>query len=171
MQTLNEFFQQWGIDPNEIAGTSLAGEVPIKETLINRFIARRLDGHPHVASVHVTLMDGDEALVRVEPRTRLMPSLPVALRIEQQPDLPRDARLQLRWSIPAGGALTLVARVVVGYIKSMPPGIQIDSDRIVVDLETMLKTRGLEEAFRLLHRVTFHTRPGALLVQLQAGLG
>jgi hypothetical protein len=171
MQKLNELFQRWGVDPSEIAGTSLVGEIPIRETLINRLIARRLDGHPHIASVHVTLLDADEALVRVEPRTRLLPSIPVALRIEQQPDLPRDAVLRLRWSLPGSGAFTLVARAVAGYIKTMPPGVQVDRDVIVVDLRTLLRSRGVEEVLELLHRVAFHTRPGAVLVQLQAGLG
>lgn len=171
MQKLNELFQRYGVDPGEIAGTSLVGEIPIRETLINRFIARKLAGHPHVASVHVTLLEADEALVRVEPRTRLMPSIPVAVRIERQPDLPRDAVLRLRWSLPSSGPLTLVVRAIAGFIKTTPPGIQIDSDVILVDLETLLKERGLEEALQLLHRIAFHTRPGALLVQLQAGLG
>lgn len=171
MQKLNELFQRWGIDPGEVAGTSLVGEIPIKETLINRFIARRLAGHPHIASVHVTLLDGDEALVRVEPRTRLMPSIPIALRIERQPDLPRDPALRLRWSLAGNGPLTLVARAVVGYFKTLPPGIQIDREVIVVDVQALLKERGLDEALQLLHRVAFHTRPGALIVRLQAGLG
>src|SRR5512134_3894669 len=108
MQKLNELFQRWGIDPGEIAGTSLVGEIPIKDTLINRVIARRLEGHSHIASVHVTLLEADEALVRVEPRTRLLPSIPVAVRIEQQPDLPRDAVLRLRWSLPGNRAFTLI---------------------------------------------------------------
>lgn len=171
MQKLNELFQRWGIEPGEIAGTSLVGEIPIRETLVNRFIARRLADHPHIASVHVTFLDADEAVVRVEPRTRLLPSMPVALRIERQPDLPRDASLWLRWSLPSSGPLTVVARVISGYIKTLPPGIQIDRDVIVVDLQTLLRERGLDEALALLHRVALHTRPGALLVQLQAGLG
>ena len=171
MQKLNELFQRWGVDPGEIAGTSLVGEIPIRDTLINRLIARRLEGHPHIASVHVTLLEADEALVRVEPRTRLLPSIPVALRIEQQPDLPRDAVLRLRWSLPGSGAFTLVAKAVAGYIRTMPPGVQLDRDVIVVDLRTLLRARGMEEVLELLHRVAFHTRPGAVLVQLQAGLG
>ena len=171
MQKLNELFQRWGVDPGEIAGTSLVGEIPIRDTLINRLIARRLEGHPHIASVHVTLLEADEALVRVEPRTRLLPSIPVALRIEQQPDLPRDAVLRLRWSLAGSGAFTLVAKAVAGYIRTMPPGVQLDGDVIVVDLRMLLRARGVEEVLELLHRVAFHTRPGAVLVQLQAGLG
>lgn len=171
MQKLNEFFRRWEIDPGEVAGTSLGGEIPIKDTLINRVIARRLEGHPHIASLHVTLLDGDAALVRVEARTRLLPSIPVAVRIEQQPDLPRDAMLRLRWSLPGSGAFTLVAKAIVGYIRTMPPGVQIDGDVIAVDLRTLLRERGVEDVLGVLHRVAFHTRPGALLVQFQAGLG
>jgi hypothetical protein len=171
MQKLNELFQRWGVEPGEIAGTSLVGEIPVKDTLINRLIARRLEGHPHIASVHVTLLEADEALVRVEPRTRLLPTIPVSLRIEQQPDLPRDAVLRLRWSLPGSGAFTLVARAVAGYIKTLPPGVQLDRDVIAVDVRTLLRARGVEEVLALVHRVAFHTRPGAVLIQLEAGLG
>jgi hypothetical protein len=171
MLTLKELFDRWGIDPGEIAGASFGGEIPIAGTLINRLIATRLSGHPHVASVQVTLFDADEAIVRVEPRVRLMPTIPINVRIERQPDLPRDPILRLRWSIAAGGPLTRVASAVTSYIKSLPPGVQLERDVILVNVETALRARGLDDVIGLLRRVAIHTRPGVLLVQVEAGLG
>jgi hypothetical protein len=170
MLRLKELFDQWGIDSGEIAGAWFGGEIPIADTLINRLIAARLTDHPHVGSVQVTLFDADEAIVRVEPRVRLMPAIPINVRIEQQPDLPRDPILRLRWSIAGGRSLTVVAGAITSFIKSMPPGVQMDRDLILIDLETALRARGLDEIFGLLHRVSIHTRPGVLLLQVEAGL-
>jgi hypothetical protein len=163
--------QRWGISPDDISGASLAGEIPIGEALINRLIAKRLERHTHIASVVVTIRDGDEALVRVEPRARLIPSVPIVVRIDRQPDLPRDPTLRLRWSIPAAGPLALVAGTIAGYLKALPEGIQVDGDVVVVDLRVLLRARGLEEVLELVRRAAIHTRPGALIVQLEAGLG
>lgn len=171
MQVLDALFRRWGINPGDIAGTSLAGEIPIGEALINRLIAKRLERHAHIASVVVTMRDGDEALVRVEPRARLIPTVPIVVRIDRQPDLPRDPTLRLRWSIPAAGPLALVAGTIAGYLNALPEGIQVDRDVMVVDLRVPLRARGLEEVLEVVRRAAIHTRPGALVVQLEAGLG
>ena len=171
MRALDELFQRWGVNPEDIAGTWLAGEIPIGEALVNRMIARLIERHAHIASVLVTVRDGDEALVRVEPRVRLMPSVSVVVRIERQPDLPRDPTLRLRWSIPAAGPLAPFAGAIVGYLKAMPDGIQIERDVIVVDLRRLLRARGLEDVLALVRRAAIHTRPGALVVQLESRLG
>jgi hypothetical protein len=171
MQFLDALLRRWGINPGDIAGTSLAGEIPISDALINRLIAKRLERHAHIASVVVTSRDGDEALVRVEPRARLIPSVPIVVRIERQPDLPRDPTLRLRWSIPAAGPLALVAGAIAGYVKAMPEGVLVDRDVVVVDLRVLLRARGLEEVLDLVRRAAIHTRPGAMVVQLEAGLG
>jgi hypothetical protein len=170
MLRLKDLFDRWGIDPAEITGAWFGGEIPVAGTLINRLIAARLADHPHVASVQVTLFEADEAVVRVEPRVRLMPAIPVNVRIEQQPELPRDPILRLRWSIAGGRSLTFVASAITSYMKSLPPGVQIDRDVILVNLEIALRARGLEDVLGLLHRVSIHTRPGVLLLQVEAGL-
>ena len=171
MQLLDNLLRRWGINPGDIAGTSLAGTIPISDALINRLIAKRLHRHPHIASVVVTSRDGDELLVLVEPRARLIPSVPIVVRIDRQPNLPRDPTLRLRWSIPAAGPLALVAGIIAGYLKGMPEGIQVDRDVVVVDLRVLLRARGLGEVLDLVRRAAIHTRPGGVVVQLDAGLG
>jgi hypothetical protein len=171
MQLLDALFRQWGINPGDIAGTSLAGKIPISDALINRLIAKRFERHTHIASMVVTSRDGDEVLVLVEPRVRLIPSVPIVVRIDRQPDLPRDPTMRLRWSIPAAGPLALVAGMIAGYLKAMPEGIQVDRDVVVVDLRVLLRARGLDEVLDLVRRAEIHTRPGAMVVRLDAGLG
>jgi hypothetical protein len=171
MQVLHGLLRQWGVHPDDIAGTSLTGEIPFSESLVNRLVAKALDQNAHIASVLVTLHDGDEALVRVEPRLRLVPAVPIVVRIERQPDLPHDPTLRLRWAMRAAGPLTFVAGKIAGAFNALPGWIRIDGDLIVLDLRGLLRTRGLEDALALVRRAAVHTRSGAVVLQFQAGLG
>ena len=170
MLALQAILQRWGIHPGDIAGTSLSGEIPLSESLINRQIAQQLDRHAHIASVVVTLQGGDEALVRVEPRMRFIPTVPVVVRIERQPDLPHDPTLRLRWTMPSAGPLGLIAGAIAGYLKKLPEWVQIDRDLITIDLRAFLRDRGLEEALGLVRRAAVHTRPGTLIVTFDAAV-
>ena len=170
MPPIDTLLQRFGLRPGDIAGSWFASEIPVSEAFINRQIAARLERHPHIASVLVTLQEGDAAVVRVEPRSRLVPAVAVNVRIEQQPSLPEDPVIVLRWSMPAAGPLALIAGKVAGYIKGLPDGVRIESDLIVVDLRTLLRARGVEDVLTIARRVAFHTRPGALVVELEAGI-
>jgi hypothetical protein len=171
MRSLETLLRRWGIRPEEIAGAALAGEIPIRESFINRLIATRLEHNSYIAAAIVTVRDGDEALVRVVPRIRLLPELPIVVRIERQPDLPRDPVLVLRWHSSSAGPLGPLAGTIARYVRSLPPGIQVDRDVIAIDLRTLLQARGLEDALALVRRAAVHTRPGAVIVQLEAGIG
>jgi hypothetical protein len=170
MKTLEPLFRRLGVDPSEIAGTSLAGEIPIAERLINRLIEQRLGRHAHVASVRIAAQPDDQCLVRIDLRSRIMPPLNVLVRIERQPDLPHDPTLRLRWSMPSAGPLATFAGKLAGYFKALPEGVQVDGDVIVVDLRALLRSRGLEELVTVVRRVAVHTRPGAMVVQIDARL-
>ena len=170
MTPIDKLLQRFGIRPGDLAGSWFASEIPVSEAFINRQIGERIERHPHIASVLVTLREGDEAVIRVEPRSRLVPAVPVNVRIEQQPSLPEDPVLLLRWSLPSAGPLALIAGKVASYIKGLPDGVRIDGDLIVIDLRTLLRARGLEEVLGVARRVAFHTRPGALVVEVEAGI-
>ena len=170
MKQLRDLLQGFGILPEDLAGTLFSGEVPVSDAFINRMIARRLAQHPHVASVSVAAESGDQLLVRIEARSRMVPRLSIVVRIEQQPDLPRDATLRLRWSVPTVGPIALMAGPLLAYFKAMPPGVRIEGDTALVDLRTLLRARGLEDVFAVVRRVAVHTRPGAVVVQIEAGV-
>ena len=117
----------------------------------------------------VMLAEGDEAVVRVQPRSRLMPAVPVTLRVDGQPDFPHDPIVRLRWSMPSAGPLAFIARNVAGYI-TLPEGVRIDRDLVLIDLRALLRARGAGDVLALVRRVAIHTRPGALVIELEAGI-
>ena len=170
MTLLAPLFQRLGIEPRDVAGASLAGEIPISESVVNRLLAKRLAGHIYIASITIAAQDNDVILARIEPRARLIPPLNVNARIERQPELPDDAVLRLRWSLPTVGPLAMAAGPFLSYFKATPPGVRIERDIISVDLRELLRARGLEEVLQLIRRVTLHTRSGAFVVQIDARL-
>ena len=153
-----------------MAGTTLAGEIPISEALVNRLLAQKLSGHAQIDALRVQAQPNDNLAIQVVPRARLMPPLNITARIERQPEFPANPTLLLRWAMPAAGPLALFAAPVLGYFKAMPRGISMDGDRIAVDLRELLRSRGLDEAIAFVRRLEVHTRPGGFVVRFDAGV-
>ena len=166
---LDPILTRLGLEPGDIAGAYVAGQLPLTDSAVNRLIAKRLWSHPHIASVQVASQDQDVAFVRIELRSRVVPPVNIVVRIERQPSLPGDPTIVLRWSMPAAGPLAMLAGPVLGFLKKMPEGVRIDRDLITVDLRTLLRARGLEEVLGLVRRVALHTRPGVFVLQFEAG--
>ena len=162
--------QRIGIDLRELAGSTLGGEIPLSDALVNRMIAERLAQHAQLAAVRVQAQPNDSVAIQVVPRARLMPPVNVTARIERQPEFPQHPMLLLRWSMPAAGPLALFAAPVLGFFKAMPQGIRMDGDRIAVDLRELLHSRGLDDIIPLIRKLEIHTRPGGFAVRFEAGI-
>lgn len=156
------------MDLGEIAGTTLAGEIPISDAIVNRFLARKLAQHAQIAALRVQAQPNDSIAIQVVPRARLMPPLNITARIERQPEFPANPTLLLQWSMPAAGPLALLAAPVLAYFKAMPTGIRMDGDRLAVDLRELLRSRGLDEAIAFVKKLELHTRAGGFVVRFEA---
>jgi hypothetical protein len=168
---LNEIVRQrTGVDLRELAGSTLAGEIPLSDALVNRMLAERLAQHAQVAAVRVQAQQNDTVAIQVVPRARLMPALNITARIERQPEFPQQPMLLVRWAMPAAGPLALFAAPVLAYFKAMPQGIRMDGDRIAVDLRELLHSRGLDDVLALIRKLEIHTRPGGFLVRFEAAV-
>jgi hypothetical protein len=155
-----------GIELPEIAGTLLAGEIPLRNGLVNRLIAQRLaTTSTPVAAVRIDAHDGDRLTIVLSMRGSIMPDVRIAARIEQQPEFPGPAVLGLRWTVPGMGPLSLFAGPALSYFKKLPPGIRVDGDRAEVAFAELLGSRGLGELMDYITRVRITTRDGAILVE------
>ena len=161
--------ERTGVELRELAGSTLAGEIPLTEALVNRMIAERLAQHPQIAAVRVQAQQNDSVAIQVVPRARLMPRMNITARIERQPEFPQHPTLLLRWSMPAAGPLARFAAPLIGYFTAMPRGIRMEGDRIAVDLRELLHSRGLDDAIALVRKLEGHTQPGGLLVRFEIG--
>jgi hypothetical protein len=162
------FRDRTGLELGEIAGSTLAGEIPISDALINRMLAQKLAQHAQIGSLRVQAQPNDSVAVQVVPRARLMPPMNITARIERQPEFPGNPVLLLRWSMPAAGPLALFAGPMLSYFKAMPQGIRMDGDRVAVDLRELLRSRGLDDVVAFVRKLEVHTRPGGFVLRFEA---
>ena len=163
MPTLDLLRDRLGFDLRELAGARASGEVPISDTLVNRLLGERLSNHPQIAAVRVQAQPDDAIAIELTPRVRMMPTLRIVAQIVGQPEFPDRPTLLLRWSMPMAGPLALLAAPVLGYLKAMPPGIWMDGDRVAIDLQRLLRDRGLGDVLALIRRLELHTRAGGFV--------
>src|SRR5829696_7729389 len=122
----------------ELAGAHAAAAVPVSEALLNQLIAASLPLHAPVRSVTVLPESGNHLSVRIVPKVGLLPAITLKLAIEQQPQLPANGLLVLRM-VTLGGLFGLASGAVGGLL---PPGVQLQGDRILVDLRRIAAERG-----------------------------
>ena len=149
-----------------VSAPTISGELQISNEALDRVIATRLaELSGPIAGAQIEALDDDTFTAQLSPRARLLPAVRIVARIEQQPELPDRPRLGLRWSIPGMGPLGLLAAPVLTFLKALPPGIQADEDRIVVDIGDLLRAQGLDDLLRHVSRLRVHTRMGAVIVR------
>lgn len=162
--------ERLGVDITAFAGTRAAGELPLSDEVINAQIAARLAGHPRIAELTVRAQEGDAVEVKVVPTGRFLPELTILARIVEQPDFPAHPQILMRWSVPGAGKLAMLAGPALAFFKALPPGIAMHGDRLVVDIATLLQSRGFGEVVGFIRQLSVHTRPGGFLVQFEIGI-
>jgi hypothetical protein len=161
-----------GIELDDLAGSFVAGELPIPEGVVNRLIAGRLaaSGVP-VSEARIEAHDDDRVTVRLELRgPRLLPGVTIAAQIEQQPSFPEPGVLALRWSMPGMGPLARFAGPALSLFGATPPGVRIEGDRAEVNIPEVLRSRGLGDLVRYIGGLRVHTRRGTVIVGFEAGV-
>ena len=150
----------------DLAGTRAAATVPVSEPLLNRLIAATLPAHAPVRSVAVLPETGNHFSVRIVPKAALLPAITLKLVIERQPELPASPVLVLRM-VTLGGLFGLASGAIAGLL---PPGIQLQGERILVDLRRLAAERGLSEPFEYVTALRVETADGRLLLHVDASI-
>lgn len=167
--TLAELTSRYGVALHELNGAAMNGELPLPASLVNRIVAQQLAQKRPDAEARIEPHDGQRLDITVAMRgQRLLPTIRIAARIEQQPQFPGPAVLGLRWSMPAMGPLSLFAGPALSFFKVLPPGIQADGDRLWIDIRELLHRQGLGELAGLITALEVVTREGAFLVRFSA---
>ena len=152
----------------ELAGTSVAGELPLTNAVVNGLIAERLAGSSGpVTGVQVEALDDDTFSAHVSLRTKMIPSVRIVGRIEEQPQLPQRPVLGIRWSMPGIGPLGMFAAPALTFLKALPRGLRAEDDRILVDVGEMLRSQGLGDLLPFITKAQVHARRGAFLLQFE----
>jgi hypothetical protein len=152
----------------ELAGTNVAGELPLTNAVVNRVITERLAASSGpVSAVQVEALDDDTFSAQLSLRSKMIPGIRIVGRIEEQPQLPQRPILGIRWSMPGIGPLGMFAAPALTFLKALPRGIRAEDDRILVDVSELLRSQGLGDLLPFIARVQVHARRGAFLLQFE----
>ena len=120
-----------------------------------------------VRDVSVSPEDGNRLSVRIVPKAMFVPALTLKLVIEKQPEIPTAPVLVLRLATMPG--LLGLAGAVLPQV--LPPGVRMQGEVILVDLQVMARHHGFEEVFGHLRDVRVTTAQGRLILAVDAGVG
>lgn len=156
-----------GNDLQELAGTSLVGELPLSNAVVNRLIGDRLAAASGpVQAVVVEALDDDTFSAQVSLRAKMIPNVRIVGRIEEQPE-PQRPVLGIRWSMPGMGPLGMFAGPALTFLKALPRGLRADDDRIFVDVAELVRSQGFGDLLPYLKKVQVRTRRGAFVVRFE----
>jgi hypothetical protein len=156
-----------GSNLQELSGASIAAEIPLTNAVVNRLIAGRFAAASGpVSTVQVDALDDDTFSAEVSLKSKLIPTLRIVARIEEQPE-PQRPVLGVRWSMPGLGPLAMLAGPALTFLKTLPRGIRAEDDRILVDVAEVLRAQGLGDLLPVVSKLQVHTRRGAFVLKFE----
>ena len=150
----------------ELKGARATVSFPIGEALLNEAAATVIPASAPVRSLRIQLHAANRLTVTARAAvSSWLPEIPVSatLGIERQPTLP-DSPLVLRI---APGLLSTMGSFFSNRI-TLPPGIRLEGDRVLVDLRALLESRGLGEVLFYADEVSVTIEEGVLIVNASA---
>jgi hypothetical protein len=147
----------------EVKGARASLSIPVRESLLNELIAAALPPSGAIRDLHVRPQAGNRLAVRGRAsRLDFLPPVTISLQIEQQPQLP-DTPLVVRiLSLP--GLLSVAGSLLSP--SSLPPGIRLERERVLVDVRQLLERKGLGEVVPLIERLNVSSEEGRLLLDV-----
>lgn len=158
----------FGPELEQLTGAHIAGEVPLTGDVLDALVAQKLGaGKGPVVSARVQPKDAGHFVIDLGLKGPIS-SVKVAASIDHQPQLPADGRIGVRWSLTGFGAIAMFAApFITKLVPALPPGVQLDGDRIWLDLPTMARAQGYGELLPLLTGLRVTTRDGQVVVQFE----
>jgi hypothetical protein len=153
----------------DLAGARVSAHVPLSAALLDRIVADALQRTTApVRRVDVRPVPDDRFELVVSLKWALAPSLTVTLAVDRQPTFPDSPVLVLRWSLPAG--LGAIASTFAGWITSLPDGVRLDGDRILVDVAALAGRGPAAEVLPYVRSFELHTAADAAVVDVELGV-
>ena len=147
----------------EVKGARASLSIPVSEAILNELITAALPASGSLRDLHVRPRAGNRLAVRARAsRLDFLPPMTISLQIEGQPRLP-DTPLVVRiLSMP--GLLSVAGSMLSP--SSLPPGIRLERERVLVDVRQLLEAKGFAEIVPLIERLQVSSEEGRLLIDV-----
>jgi hypothetical protein len=160
--------EQLGAGLPGLAGSDARAAVRLSDQLVNQIAAALLPRDGAVRAVTVRARDGNAIDVSVTlAKPAFLPAMRAQLTIERQPTLPDVPVLALRIAGGAGSLLKIAGPFLSG---SLPPGVRLDHDLLLVDVRALLAEHGQSSHLSYVRDLRVTTEDGAVVVNVIAGV-
>jgi hypothetical protein len=150
----------------DLSGSEAYTVIRIGERLLNESAATFLAASSVVREIKLHPRAANQIDVQVKlARPAFLPAFSVTLHVEQQPQLPDHPELVLRLS-GAGGLLRLAGPAIQSS-GSLPPGISLAGDRVIVDVRDVLESRGHAELLEYVEQLHLLSEDARLVLAVQ----
>ena len=150
----------------DVAGAHASATIPISDRLVALLARDNLPPTAPVRELDIHAHDGNRFTARVRlTRPAFMPPIAVSLSIDEQPRLPESPILMLR--LASAGGLLAFAGSALRFLNVLPPGLQMDGDRIAVNLRTLLEQREIADALDLVEHLEVFTEEGRFVISVR----
>jgi hypothetical protein len=148
----------------DIRGARASLSLPIPERLLNELVTAALPATAPVRELHVRPHAANRLAVRARAaRLDFLPPVTISLQIEQQPQMP-DGPLVVRiLSLP--GLLSIAGSLLSP--NSLPPGVRLDKDRVLVDVRQLIERNGYGEFVPFIERLHVSSEDAQILVHAE----
>jgi hypothetical protein len=153
----------------ELAGSRAGADLTIPESIVNRAAAALLADAPgRVRELEIRVEPGDRFHMKLRLAHSFVPSIGIEATIERQPELPHSPAMVLKWRSLLPGLASL-AGMAASFFRMLPSGVQLEGDRILLDLRSLLAQAGAADLLPLLSEVRISTRAGAIDLHVVVG--
>jgi hypothetical protein len=150
----------------DVAGARLVADIPVSDEILNELLAGWIAAAERpVRDLRVRTGPGNRARIEITLRKFSFIPVLVDLFIERQPRLPESPAVILRWAA-GSSAWTWLASQALKFAGRLPRGVEIDGDRVSVDLFSVLEDRGFAAVIPFLARVEITTIEARVMVHV-----
>jgi hypothetical protein len=151
----------------DLQGADASLTLPISDRLLNEMLASLVALPSQIRELQLQAHADNRIGVRIKPAGSFLPTFNLTVLIDRQPELPASPVLVLK--LQMGGLMGLVGPAL-RFFDSLPRGIRVDGDRVLVDLAILAEQRGLGSWLAYLDVLRVDTGEGVLIVTLRAAV-
>lgn len=153
----------------ELAGARGSARIPVSRALLNRLAFEALTERDlPVRAVDIQPRAGDRFDVTITLTWPFVPALTAAFVIVQQPALPMQPVIVLRWSF-LGAVGALVSRLVKSF-GALPDGVRLDGDRLLLDCAVLAARSAAAPMLGYVTALELHTVDDRAIIEVELAI-
>jgi hypothetical protein len=160
-EAMDEIFRKLiDSDFSDLAGLTVDASIPVPEWVANEVIESTLQGNKNIRECHVSIHDRNKVSVNLKTPLWLW-SINLKLQLEGAVDFTGSPKFRV-W---------LENHVLLGKLgslfKALPAGVSVQSNQVIVDIQSILKTPEQRKMLALYKSVLVRTEPGKVILDIK----